>query len=200
MGRPRLRAASRRFEVRASPAVRGRGAAEHLVEAAAGAVRQRAGQGVEGVEAGRDDLERRRPRRALAGAAGDEEDDVVAAVADRVPVDVEERGRAGEHQVALLARLALGRLAAGLAEVDRAAGQVQVGQVGVADQEHPVALVERQQPHPEAELGPHQVRDPDGGVAEPDVGRSEQPSHRRAPAATASAPRSAPAPSSSAGR
>ena len=105
-------------------AVRGRGAAEHLVEPAAGAVGQRAGQGVEGVEAGRDDLERGGPRRALAGAAGDEEHDVVAAVADRVPVDVEELGRPGEHEVALLARLALGRLAAALAEVDRAAGQV----------------------------------------------------------------------------
>ena len=94
---------------------------------------------VERMEAGGEDLQRRPLRPGLPGAAHHEEHHVVAPAARR---RCGRRGRAPagrrSSRPALFARLALGGLAAGLAGVDRAAGQMQAGQVGMPDQEHPV--------------------------------------------------------------
>ena len=98
---------------------------------------------------------------------------MVAAAFGGAVVDVEELGLGVEDEAAFLAGLAHGGLAAGLAGVDAAAGEVEAGEVGMPHQEDPAGLVERHQPHPEAEPRPEGVGEADREVARPPVQRGE---------------------------
>ena len=121
---------------RGLPQVRGRGASEHLGEAASGcrSGRRRAARPGHGSRTRRSRARRgaarsggrRGRRRGRCGRVG------------RGPGS-SRRGRArrrGEHRLPS-SRASRRPPRAGLAEVDRASGQVQAGYVGVADEEHP---------------------------------------------------------------
>ena len=154
---------------------------EHFGQALAGRAVQVARQRRERVEAGREDLERGAFRLRLAGAAADVEKGVVAAAAEAAAVDAEERGRAGEDEAAFLGRLARRRLAASLVGIDRAARQVQAGEVGMAHEKHPAVVVEREEPHPKAERRPKDFGHAAEGYPGVEMDGAEQARHRFPP-------------------